>query len=83
MRKTYKSVLDVDLLVGGNLEFKKGSGFLGPTFQCIIGEQFYRVKMGDSHFFTNLKGMNPFSRGLCLFSLKFLIKVLDFLSSNL
>lgn len=67
LRQTYKSVLDIDLLVGGALESiaRVGNetdddlGFFGPTFQCIIGEQFNRLKAGDSHFYTN----NQFTEG--------------------
>lgn len=61
LRQTYKSVYDVDLLVGGALEriavsqneTEDDLGFFGPTFQCIINEQFYRLKAGDSYFYTH------------------------------
>lgn len=67
LRQTYKSVLDIDLLVGGALEsiakIKNESeddlGFFGPTFQCIIGEQFHRLKAGDSYFYSH----NQFEAG--------------------
>lgn len=62
---------DIDLLVGGALETivrnasisVDDAGFLGPTFKCIIGEQFYRFKMGDSYFYSNSKSPNKFNRG--------------------
>jgi peroxidase len=60
LRKTYKSVLDIDLIVGGALEniFPNTTdddslGFFGPTSQCIIDEEFRRLKAGDSHFYSH------------------------------
>lgn len=63
LRQTYKSVFDIDLLVCGALESiptatnetEDDSGFFGPTFQCIIGEQFQRFKAGDSLFYSHPK----------------------------
>lgn len=63
LRQTYKSVFDIDLLVAGALESiptaknetEDDSGFFGPTFQCIIGEQFQRLKAGDSLFYSHPK----------------------------
>lgn len=61
LRQTYKSVLDIDLLVGGALEkiFNRKNetddelGFFGPTLQCLISEQFFRLKAGDFYFYTH------------------------------
>lgn len=70
LRQTYKSVYDVDLLVGGALESilhnetdENDAPYFGPTLQCIIGEQFYRLKMGDSYFYTNPKSPHKFTHG--------------------
>lgn len=56
LRQTYKTVYDIDLLVGGALEVVESDekfGFFGPTLQCIVAEQFYRFKAGDFYFYSN------------------------------
>jgi peroxidase len=66
LRQTYKSVFDIDLIVGGALENiaskENGtdSGLLGPTFSCIMSEQFRRFITGDSYFYSHNK---HFSKG--------------------
>lgn len=42
LRQIYQHVDDVDLFVGGYLETKDPEALLGPTFKCIIGDQFAR-----------------------------------------
>ena len=41
----YADVEDVDLYVGGILEQPVLGSLLGPTFQCIVGDQFARLKV--------------------------------------
>lgn len=61
LRQSYKTVFDVDMLVAGAVESipvnknetGDGEGFFGPTFRCIISEQFYRLKAGDFYFYTH------------------------------
>ena len=47
MKLIYDSVDDVDLFIGGVSESPVPGSLLGPTFQCIIGDQFLRLQHGD------------------------------------
>ena len=53
LEEFYKHADDVDLFIGGILERRVGDSILGPTFRCIIGEQFLRLKRGDRFWYEN------------------------------
>lgn len=53
----YASPQDVDLVVGGSLERNVPGAMAGPTFLCILTEQFYRTRVGDRYFYEN--GADP------------------------
>jgi peroxidase len=36
---------------------------LGPTLQCLIGEQFYRSRVGDKYFYNNANFPHSFTHG--------------------
>ncbi|VVC25042.1 Hypothetical protein CINCED_3A001808 [Cinara cedri] len=51
LSKLYEHVEDVDYYAAGLLEKRKPGSILGHTFQCIIGEMFFRWKFGDRFFY--------------------------------
>ena len=51
LRRTYRSIDDIDLFVGGFLEAQHEDSLVGPVFKCIIGDQFARLKKGDRFFY--------------------------------
>lgn len=54
---------DVDLTVGASLEAHVNGALAGPTFLCILTEQFFRTRVGDRYFFENgMQDSAPFTR---------------------
>ncbi|KAH3858557.1 peroxidasin homolog pxn-2-like [Dreissena polymorpha] len=49
----YSSPKDIDLFPGALSEKPVPGGDLGPTMECIIGDQFHRAKFGDRFFYQN------------------------------
>lgn len=47
LKKIYESVDDIDLFTGGLIENPLHGGSVGPTFGCVIGMQFQRLRKGD------------------------------------
>lgn len=65
----YASPDDVDLAIGGSLESHAPESILGPTFQCIIGRQFFNARTGDRFFFERYQSLSGFSKGWLRFSI--------------
>lgn len=59
----YETPDDVDLTVGGALEAHVPGTLAGPTFLCILTEQFYRTRVGDRYFFENGDNDTGFTLG--------------------
>ena len=58
----FSSPLDIDLFPGLLTETPVRPGQLGPTAECIIGDQFKRLKYGDRFWYQHdqdtLSGFN-------------------------
>ncbi|XP_033303299.1 uncharacterized protein LOC117207322 [Bombus bifarius] len=59
----YSSVEDIDLFTGGLAEKSVKSGLVGPTFACIIGQQFNNIRRGDRFWYENSKQEGSFTPG--------------------
>lgn len=62
LQSLYNTIEDVDLTVGGSLEAHVEGALAGPTFLCILTEQFYRTRVGDRYFYEEGDKTVAFSR---------------------
>jgi peroxidase len=54
LRRLYPSVDEIDLFIGGIGERALPGAILGPTFVCIVGDQFARLRRGDRFFYEEV-----------------------------
>ena len=77
---------DVDLFIAGVSERPAKGAVVGPTFQCIIADQFLRLKRGDRYFYDLGGQSGSFTEGIenrKYFSWHFLIQLFVDLSEQL
>ena len=60
LQEIYEDVADIDLYVGGLSERPAPEAVVGPTFGCIIGTQFERLKFGDRFFYDHANQAGSF-----------------------
>ena len=53
LRRVYSDIDDIDLFTGGLAERPVTGGVVGPTFACIIGQQFLNLRKGDRFWYEN------------------------------
>ncbi|CAG0898178.1 unnamed protein product [Cyprideis torosa] len=68
LRQSYPSVHDIDLFIGGVNERNLPGAMLGPTFLCIVADQFARLQRGDRFFYD--EGNQPTSFTPELFNIR-------------
>lgn len=68
--KLYKSVDDVDLYTGALAEIPRSDGIVGPTFTCLIAEQFERSQQGDGFWYENSDHPGAFTEGNFYFTIQ-------------
>ncbi|XP_063974115.1 peroxidase-like isoform X2 [Diachasmimorpha longicaudata] len=57
----YNHPHDVDLIVGGMVERPADDSILGPTFRCLLAEQFARTRWTDRYFYDSMAQPHPFT----------------------
>ncbi|XP_076038605.1 peroxidase-like isoform X2 [Oratosquilla oratoria] len=63
LRKLYPFEVDIDLFAGGMSERSVSGGLVGPTFACIIAEQFSALKKGDRFYYEHEGQAGSFTSG--------------------
>jgi len=63
LARLYGSVDDIDLYIGGVSEKPMKDALVGPTFVCIIGDQFSRLRRGDRFFYEEGGHPSSFDQG--------------------
>ena len=63
LQRLFGDISDIDLFLGGLMERPADDALLGPTFQCLVGDQFKRLKFGDRFWFEESGQPNSFTEG--------------------
>ena len=63
LESVYSHHEDIDLVVGGLAERPLSGAVVGPTFGCLLGQQFQILKKGDRFWYENNIPPSAFSKG--------------------
>ena len=61
LENVYEHIDDIDLFTGGMAEKPVVGGIVGPTFACIIGQQFLNLRKGDRFWYENGRHAGAFT----------------------
>ncbi|XP_068084341.1 thyroid peroxidase [Anabrus simplex] len=53
LKKVYRDIDDIDLFPGAMAERPVTGGLVGPTFACILAQQFHNLRKGDRFWYEN------------------------------
>ena len=59
----FQDVEDIDLFVGGLAERPLTGAVVGPTFGCLLGQQFQILKKGDRFWYENNIPPSAYTKG--------------------
>jgi len=59
----FQDVEDIDLFVGGLAERPLTGALIGPTFGCLLGQQFQILKKGDRFWYENNIPPSAYTKG--------------------
>jgi len=62
LENVYEHVDDIDLFPGGMAEKPVVGGIVGPTFACVLGQQFLNLRKGDRFWYENGDHPGAFSK---------------------
>ena len=63
LQQLYGGIENLDLYIGGLLERNEEDALLGPTFKCLVGDQFRRIRIGDRFWYEEPNQDGSFTIG--------------------